>query len=225
MYLEYFDKGKKQKAQIKDASKKDLKQWQRDVMPFEKSQAAKWNWETFLVREYRLARMTGQAPKFISLSVNNTPVGMMLLVNNFKAHVNHGKKENLTHVWYIQSAPADYLKKHNINKSTFDLSIGRVLLDAAVVNSMKSGNDGKTMLHADPGGKDFLMEYYTKQGFTNIKDGRIKQISSFRDNDGRYFFMNKAAAEIFTFSNRQKIGQKLTIEKPQKKENQQSISF
>lgn len=215
MYLEYNDKDKRHKLEIKEADKKDLKRWQDEVMPFEKSQAGKWNWETFMRREYRIAKMAGQDPKFIALSIDNKPVGMMLVANQFKAQTRFGQRENLTYVWYLQSAPNEYLEKKGIDKSTFDLSIGRVLLDAAVVNSIKSGNDGKTLLHADPEAKgNFLLEYYAKQGFSNIDDKRINRVSSMRDNDGRYFYMNKSSATIFISQNRQKVWQKLTVEKP-----------
>lgn len=225
MYLEYSDKNKRHKLEIKEADKKDLKRWQTEVMPHEKSQAAQWNWEKFMSREFRLAKYTGQDPKFVSLSIDNKPVGMMLIANQFKAQTRFDKKENLTYVWYLQGAPNEYLKKHNIDKSTFDLSVGKILLDAAVVNSFKSGNDGKTLLHADPEAKgNFLLEYYAKQGFSKIDDQRIKHVSPFRENDGRYFHLNKASAKIFIFENRQAIGQKLTLEKPSNHSKEKNLS-
>lgn len=216
MYLEYGDKNKQHKVEIKPAGKRELKQWQDEVMPFEKSQAAQWNWETFLKREYRIGKLTGQDPKFISLLIDNKPVGMMLIANQFKAQISpYGEKETLTYIWYVQGAPAGYLAKNNIDKSAFDLSIGRILLDVAAVNSFKNGNEGKTLLHADPEAKgDFLLEYYSKNGFSKLDDNRITHISSFRENDGRYFHLTKTTAKIFIFENRQKIGQKLLIERP-----------
>jgi ribosomal protein S18 acetylase RimI-like enzyme len=226
MYLEYSDKNKHHKLEIRETTKKDLQRWQSEVMPHEKSQAAQWNWEKFMTREYRLAKYAGQNPKFISLTINNKPVGMMLIANDFKAQTRFDqKKEKTTYVWYLQSAPNDYLKKQNIDKTTFDLSIGKILLDAAVVNSFKSGNDGKTLLHADPEAKgNILLEYYSKQGFTRIEDERIKHVSPFRENDGRYFHLNKASAKLFILENRQAIGQKLIIEKPTNNIKNKSLS-
>jgi antirestriction protein ArdC/phage/plasmid primase-like uncharacterized protein/ribosomal protein S18 acetylase RimI-like enzyme len=206
-YLEYFNKNKTHKIKIAIAKRKDLTLWQKEAMPHEESQASSWNWN----RINKLGSMANtflkQNTEIVTLSKNDTLVGMMLIAKDFEAMVEYGSKEKTNFIWFFQGGPKGYLEEKGIDKKEFDISIGAALLDTAVVKSFENGTEGRLLLHADPGGGDGLLKYYEKQGFKRIEDKNIKKISPKRDNDGRYFYMNTARALNYFHKNRLAIGQ------------------
>ena len=206
-YLEHFDKNKTHKIKIALAQRKDLSIWQEEAMPHEKSQASSWNWH----RVYKLGSMANtflkQNTEIVTLSKNDTLVGLMLIAKDFEAMVEYGKKEKINFVWYLQGAPKGYLEEKGIDKKEFDIKIGTALLDTAIIKSFENVTEGRLLLHADPKAGDGLLEYYKTQGFKRIDDKNIKRISPARKNDGRFFYMNTANALNYLNKNRLTIEQ------------------
>lgn len=209
MNLKHLSKNQLNPITIKEASSADLKHWQSHVQKYDKNESSKsWNWPRFAILEGVIGKTLKQDPKFLSIESNNIPIGMMMIANKFKAEVTRSVKEDLTYIWYLSGADKEYLDKMEIDKSSFDISIGKALMDAAMVESIKAGNDGKILLHADPKDKtDFLLGYYEKQGLSKIATELIKNISSSRANDGRFFHATKSRAGEILFSNRLSIEQ------------------
>ena len=210
-YLEFFDKEKKHKIETKVADSKDVSVWQKEVMPFEKSEVAKdWNWEQnrfFLVPASKLAK---QKPEFITLKKDGVPVAMMLYGKEFREQVTTGVPQPTGFIWYVQKAPKEYLEKNNITEKEFDVKIATAILDTAVTLSLNGLPGGNVLLHADPKGGDFLLDFYSKQGFKQIPLEAGERISVTRANDGRYFHMTPRDSLNYTHKNRQSIGQSHT---------------
>jgi antirestriction protein ArdC/phage/plasmid primase-like uncharacterized protein len=210
-YLEFFDKEKKHKIETKVADSKDVSVWQKEVMPFEKSEVAKdWNWEQnrfFLVPASKLAK---QKPEFITLKKDGVPVAMMLYAKEFREQVTTGVPQPTGFIWYVQKAPKEYLEKNNITEKKFDVKIATAILDTAVTLSLNGLPGGNVLLHADPKGGDFLLDFYSKQGFKKIPLEAGERISVTRANDGRYFHMTPRDSLNYTHKNRQSIGQSHT---------------
>ncbi|MBN2769042.1 MAG: DUF1738 domain-containing protein [Campylobacterales bacterium] len=208
VYLEYFDKAKKHQIETKIARSKDITFWQKNVMPHEQSEVAKaWNWKIYENTLYHLSKLAKQEPNFITISTKGVPVAMMLYVNSLKEMVTNGTPEPTGFVWYVQKAPKTFLLENNIDEKSFDLKIATAILDTAVTMSLNGENKGKVMLHADPKGGDFLMQFYEKEGFKNIPLSSGDKISLHRDNDGRYFWMDSQSAFNYYHKNRASIGQ------------------
>jgi hypothetical protein len=73
-------------------------------------------------------------------------------------------------------------------------SLGRILVDAALVVSFNRGNDGRACLHADPqGGKELLARFEHDYGLAKLPANL--QLRSVRKNDGRYFYTDEALAQ------------------------------
>lgn len=209
MNLRHLSKNKLNPITIKEASISDLFHYQNHVQKYDKNESSKsWNWPRFAALEGVMAKTLKQDPKFLTIESNNIPIGMMMIANKFKAEVTRSTKEDLTYIWYLSGADKEYLDKMEIDKSSFDISIGKALIDAAMVESLKAGNDGKILLHADPKDKtNFLLDYYKGQGLSKIATEHISNISSTRANDGRFFHATKSRAGEILYSNRLSIGQ------------------
>lgn len=209
MNLRHLSKNQLNPITIKEASNEDLLHYQNHVHIYDKNESSKnWNWPRLTALGGFVATMLQQDPKVLSIESNNIPIGMMMIVNKFNAEVTRSTKEDLTYIWYLSGADKEYLDKMGIDKSSFDVSIGKALIDAAMVESIKAGNDGKILLHADPKDKtDFLLGYYEKQGLSKITTEHISSISTTKANDGRFFHATKSRAGEILYSNRLSIGQ------------------
>jgi len=220
-YLKYLDKAHKHPIETKVANKEDRIQWQKEVMPYEKSKTAKdWNWtktgKDTIASAYKLSRLLGQDPEFIVLKKDNIPVAMMLHLKNFKEQTEINAPKHTSFIWYVQKAPREYLEKHNINEKAFDIKISKAILDVSLTSSLK--HNGNILLHADSGGKNNLINFYKKEGFTQIDANQGEKISSMRVNDGRYFYMSKEKTVEIVDKNREIIGQSLSKESVQNKQ-------
>lgn len=204
-YLKYLDSAKNEPVNISEASKSDLIKWQKEVQPTEQSQASKWNWALSLNILYEQSKAFGQEPKFIKIENKDKElIGMMLIVNNIKAFDILGRKESSSFLWFIQTGNKDYLNNKNIDKSKYDISIGKALIDTAIFEAYSKNQ--KLKLHADPKSEINLNEFYEKQGFKNIPM-KIKRISLTRQNDGNYFEMKTDKQKIILKENRTLINQ------------------
>lgn len=209
MNLKHLSKNQLNPITIREANLKDLLHWQNHVQKYDKNDSSKnWNWPRFAAFEGVMAKTLKQDPKFLTIESNSIPIGMMMVANNFEANVARSVKEKLTYIWYLSGADKEYLDNKGLIKSSFDISIGKALIDVAMVESMKAGNQGKILLHADPKDKtDFLLSYYEGQRLSKITTEHISSISTTRANDGRFFHATKSRAEEILFSNRLSIGQ------------------
>jgi hypothetical protein len=160
----------------------------------------------------KLAKVLGQKPEFVQISTEGKPLGMMLMVKDYKNHVTD---DNSGFVWYLQSTPKEYLENTlKIDRNEFDIKPGAALLDTASVKSLEAGRKD-VMLHADPEGGDGLMKYYGNQKYEQVENGKPSNITGIsqlgRDNDGRYFQQDSTNAESYMEKNRNAIGQEYNL--------------
>ena len=230
--LQYLDKAHKHPIEISTPTRDELIEWQKISQMDKDSPAASWIWDNSFTEGIKnavtqknfeslkydigvqagLSKALGQKPEFVQVSTEGKPLGMMLMAKDYKTHVTEG---NSGFVWYLQSAPKDYLKDVlNIERNEFDIKPGAVLLDTAAVKSLEAGRTD-VMLHADPAGGEGLLGYYGSQKYTQVaQEIEGKSISNItgvgalgRENDGRYFHQNDTDAHSYLEKNRDKIGQ------------------
>jgi len=218
--LKYLDKNHNHPIEIKIATKEDRAEWQKEVMPFEKSETAKnWNWEkdtSEIGHAYSISKILGQEPEFIILKKEKIPIAIMLYVKNYYEYATTANKKDTAIIWYVQKAPKEYLIKCGINEKEFDIKISKAILDVSLTSSLKES--GNLLLHADPKGGNKLLEFYKQEGFRQLpkEQGRI---SASRGNDGRYFYMNRDMILSIVKNNRETIGQSIKIPDKEKSKN------
>jgi len=209
-YLQYLDKNHHHPIEVINVRRKDRTQWQRDVMPFEKTETAKnWNWESTLGeigKAYSLGKVLGQKPELVAIKKNDILIAMMLYVRSYSGLITTNEMQDTTMIWYVQKAPKEYLEMQGINEKEFDIRISKAILDVSLTSSLK--DNGNVLLHADPKGGDKLLEFYKQEGFTQVSKERAR-IGTSRINDGRYFYMNSNKALSIVTNNREVIGQSL----------------
>lgn len=213
-YLKYIDSFKINPIKIEPATYSDLEFWQRTNQKLETAQSKSWNWTKEIFALYKIAKLTNQKPEIIKITSNHQILGLMLMVNNLRTYNKQGQKENNSFIWYLQSANNEYLSVINMNKKQFDISIGKALIDSAIVQTVKHKNK-QLILHADPHANFDLNSYYQKQGFSNI-DETIQKISLLRKNDGNYFEMGREKQISILQQNRDTIKQSFNVPQSEK---------
>jgi len=236
--LQYLDKAQKHPIEIRTATKEDLKKWQEISKTDKDSPSASWVWNNSFSEGVKkavqtksfeslksdigvqagLAKALGQKPEFVQISTHGKPLGMMLMVKDYKNHIT---EENSGFVWYLQSTPKEYLDKTlDIDRNEFDIKPGAALLDTAAVKSLEAGRKD-VMLHADPKGGEGLVGYYGSQKYRQVdKEIEGKEVPNItgagilgRENDGRYFHQNSIDVKSYMEKNRNTIGQAYTLSK------------
>jgi hypothetical protein len=121
---------------------------------------------------------------------NAVPAGMLLLIEQYPWPVVGAAVTRSVFTWFLTSAPAEALASLSVPEPP---SLGRILIDTALVTSKALGLDGQMWLHAAPGGGDRLAHFY----------GTICHMPAFpvgmalpgrRRSDGRYFYATRSLA-------------------------------
>jgi hypothetical protein len=119
------------------------------------------------------------------------PAGMLLLIERYPWPIPNDPIEQSTFTWFIAAAPRSSLLKRGVVDPP---SLGRIMVDAALVTSQAMGLQGQMWLHAAPGGGPGLIKLY----------GTICQMSSLpvgaalpggKLSDGRHFYAGTVLAK------------------------------
>ncbi|MBV1877685.1 MAG: hypothetical protein KUG79_08590 [Pseudomonadales bacterium] len=124
------------------------------------------------------------------------PCGMVLMAKNYN-YLNQ-LNESAIFLWYLSTAPEEFFTAAGLNTDQMPKSIGRLIVDSAIVTSHKAGKHGKIGLHADPADPS-LDSYYEKAvGLDRLAATKaLPKGRQFRQkgNDGRYFYCDEQKAE------------------------------
>lgn len=85
------------------------------------------------------------------------PAGMMLLIERYPWPLSATPALESVFTWFIASAPAESLGKRGVPDPP---SLGRIMIDAALVTSQAIGLRGRMWLHAAPAGGNGLTHFY-----------------------------------------------------------------
>lgn len=163
-----------------------------------------WSWLINYCFKQPLANAARQDPKtlciYLTYEGKFIPLGLVFLVNKYPALNNTNK--NSTFIWYLTTAPKDYI--NDILPESLRPSLGKLSLEIALTESYINKNEGRLGLHADPKGKEKLVDFYTDacllSNFPKDKGLPTYLRSKFAPNDGRYFFYTDENAFEFSKS-------------------------
>jgi hypothetical protein len=155
-----------------------------------------WAWSVLLPMCHlvQLAKRRYCRPLVIWTRADNrrfVRAGMSILIDDYP-HLDIADPSQSDFVWFISAGDSGVLTKElGVSDPP---SLGRVLLDCAVVVSENAGFGGRIGLHAAPQGGQRLLDFYVKCGLTNLPKAAGLPPAVTRRNDGRFFFAGAAAA-------------------------------
>jgi len=116
---------------------------------------------------------------------------MSILIDDYP-HLDIEDPSQSNFVWFISAGDSGVLSKEfGVSDPP---SLGRALLDCAIVLSENAGFDGRIGLHSAPQGGQRLLDFYVKCGLTNLPKEASLPVSVTRRNDGRFFCAGVSAA-------------------------------
>jgi hypothetical protein len=122
-----------------------------------------WSWTGLrilfpLAQNLRRRRCRALSILVQSAGGQGVPAGMLLLIEAYPWPFPLGAASSAsTFLWFLASAPTDSLKRLGVVDPP---SLGRILIDTALVTSMGLGHEGQMWLHAAPSGGDKLLSFY-----------------------------------------------------------------
>jgi hypothetical protein len=122
-----------------------------------------WSWTGLRILFPLAQSLRKRRCRALSILVENAsgqgvPAGMLLLIEAYPWPFPLGAASpQSTFLWFLASAPTDSLKKLGVVDPP---SLGRILIDTALVTSMGLGHEGQMWLHAAPSGGEKLLGFY-----------------------------------------------------------------
>jgi len=193
--------GKAVPVRITDMTGRDALWWDARFGPYHASIASRpdrlWSWTALLPACHlmQLAKRRYCRPLVIWARADNNQfmrVGMSIVIENYP-HLDVAAPSNAHFVWFISAAEKDVLIRHF--QMSNPPSLGRILLDNAMVLSLNAGLEGRIGLHAAAKGGATLMQLYVKYGLMNLQSAASLPRSIRRRNDGRFFYADDATAQ------------------------------
>ncbi|HKT88446.1 MAG TPA: hypothetical protein VJQ59_08420 [Candidatus Sulfotelmatobacter sp.] len=117
--------------------------------------------------------------------------GMSILIQHYP-YLDFRTPDDSHFMWFMSAAEADVLRR-NFGVSD-PPSLGRVLLDNAIVLSQNAGLSGRIGLHAAAAGGPGLLAFYVKCGLLNLPSAAPLPAAVRRQNDGRFFYADDVVA-------------------------------
>ena len=161
-----------------------------------------WRWPNIYRYTEALANYYEQEACGYTISIHKVgtptlvPVALLRMVSNYICLDQPEKQAPF--IWYMSRAPASALQKLEISDrrllddNLIPKMMGQIMLDTALIHSIRYFYQGNLGLHADPKGGTQLFEWYKNQGMNNIP---IPQgYNGYRTDDGRYFCYNSINA-------------------------------
>jgi len=155
-----------------------------------------WAWSVLLPMCHlvQLAKRRFCRPLVIWTRADNrrfVRAGMSILIDDYP-HLDITDPSQSNFLWFISAGDSAVLTKEL--EVSDPPSLGRVLLDCAVVLSENSGFGGRIGLHAARQGGQRLLDFYVKCGLANLSQGTDLPPLVTRKNDGRFFYAGVSAA-------------------------------
>lgn len=182
--------------------------WHQSIQPFinkstEPRADRHWRWSLLYQITRLMPRYSGYCVVAQGLDGVSVPVGMLVVIGDYPWLRNRRHKSSF--LWFLAAAPDSAMKALGI---TDPPSLGRVLVDTGIVDSYRSGHDGRIGLHAAPKGGNRLFDFYRnvcnllnlpKFFALPLGPASIKQtlVSLPVANDGRFFYTDSACATTF----------------------------
>jgi len=147
-----------------------------------------WSWTGLrilfpLAQSFRKRRCRALSILVENASGQGVPAGMVLLIEAYPWPFPLGAASpRSTFLWFLASAPTDSLRKLGVADPP---SLGRILIDTALVTSMGLGHEGQMWLHAAPGGGEKLLNFYVDMCKLR-KMERGTALPGGRESDGRH---------------------------------------
>lgn len=155
-----------------------------------------WRWTGMRTLFPMGQRLQGRRCRALAILVQNAdgdavPAGMLLLIENYPWPVPGSAINKSVFTWFLSSAPDATLRALAVPDPP---SLGRILVDTALVASKSLGWDGQMWLHAAPSGGPQLAHFY----------GTICHMAALpansplpgrRRSDGRHFYVTVSLAD------------------------------
>ncbi|HTY50434.1 MAG TPA: hypothetical protein VMB48_12170 [Steroidobacteraceae bacterium] len=195
------DRRQRVPLRITDMTAADAWWWDRRMGPhhFRQPQRADrwWAWSVLLPACHliQLAKQRYCRPLVIWAPIDDgrfMRVAMSIQIERYP-HLDVRVPAEVGFVWFISAAD------HEVLRAQFGMShaptLGRALLDNAMVLSAHEGLEGRIGLHAAPAGGQELLALYRRCGLLQLPQATALPPSIQRRNDGRFFYADEPTAE------------------------------
>jgi hypothetical protein len=203
---------------VQDMRMEDATFWHQYIQPtiraISPSRADRmWNWPTFLTYLPRGQYLAGRRCRALTIHLEASnraiPAGMLLLIESYPwwapspwrrlAFWRTNTYVRCSFTWFLSTAPRDTLIDLGVPEPP---SLGRVLIDTALVTSVALGHGGRMWLHASPIGGERLSDFYRTAGLAAIQVGQrvphLKNPLAGVPSDGRHFYADPPIAKRLT---------------------------
>jgi hypothetical protein len=173
--------------------------WDRKIQPSVLSDNTRadryWSWSLFR-SAFPLVLYAKERRRCLALTtlIRNqsgkaVPAAMSLFIEKHP-HLPLSEQEAVF-IWFISSAPKDALVNLGVRATP---SLGRILIDNALVTSMNMGLEGRVGLHCAKAGGDRLQKFYLNHcKLKHLPEGALTSLG--RASDGRFFYTDERLAE------------------------------
>lgn len=185
---------------VTDMTARDALWWDRRFAPFhsqDRTRAdANWLWSVLLPMCHlvQMAKRRFCRPLVIWTRADNqrfVRAGMLIVIEGYP-HLDHLERGQSNFAWFLSAADSALLREQfGVSNPP---SLGKVLLDCALVLSENAGYQGRIGLHAAARGGLRLFEFYVKYGLQALHPAKPLPAGIARRNDGRFFYASSAAA-------------------------------
>jgi hypothetical protein len=190
---------------ITDMSAADAWWWDTNMGPHHvrKPQRADrwWTWSVLLPACHliQLAKHRYCRPLVVWAPIDDgrfMRVAMSIQIERYP-HLDIADPSDECFIWFISAAEPQVLTQHGMSNPP---SLGRVLLDNAMVLSFHDGLEGRIGLHAAPPGGNDLLNLYRRCGLLQLPSSAALPGDIRRSNDGRFFYTDADTAERLCLS-------------------------
>jgi hypothetical protein len=156
-----------------------------------------WAWSVLLplCHLVQLAKRRHCRPLVVWARADNgrfVRVGMSIFIEHYP-YLDATREVDSYFVWFMSAAdPVPLASEFGMSRPP---SLGRVLLDNAIVLSQNAGLHGRIGLHAAAAGGRPLLRLYEACGLTNLAPTAPLRVEIKRRNDGRFFLADESRAE------------------------------
>lgn len=182
--------------------------WHQAIQPFTETAAVpradrRWHWGLLFHAARFLPRARCYCVTTPAPSGDSVPAGMLLVIGDYPWL--RSRRYKSTFLWFLAAAPDSAMTALGI---TDPPSLGRALVDTSIVDSYRSGHDGRIGLHAAPSGGVRLFDFYKNAcNLLNLPRFLVLPLSAASvqqtlanlpvANDGRFFYTDNACATSF----------------------------
>lgn len=188
-------------VRVTDMIARDARWWDARMGPHHVRIAARadrlWSWVGLLPACHLIQLSKGRQcrPLVVWARADNGQflrVGMSILIERYP-NVDINAPGDANFVWFMSAADKDVLVRHF--QMSNPPSLGRVLLDNAIVLSMGAGLLGRIGLHAAAAGGKNLLDVYARCGLLRLPAAAALPGAFKRRNDGRFFYADDSTAD------------------------------